>query len=127
MFTLKIGSSTTIVLTDRRLIKELIDKRSSRYSDRPPNTVEHLITRGDHVLALPYGNTWREFRKLMHQFFNESLVERDYVKIQNAEAVQMLRDFCIYPEKPMLHPKRYTNSIAMSISVSPLFLKARLG
>jgi cytochrome P450 len=104
-------------LTDRRLIKELLDKRSSKYSDRPANTVEHLITQGDHVLALPYGNSWREFRKLMHQFFNESLVEREYVNIQNAEAVQMLRDFCICPEEHMLHPKRFSNSIAMSISI----------
>jgi hypothetical protein len=52
----------------------------------------------------------------MHQFFNESLVERDYIKIQNAEAVQMLRDFCITPADHMLHPKRFTNSVAMSLS-----------
>jgi hypothetical protein len=45
-------------------------------------------------------------------------VERDYVKIQNAEATQMVRDFCICPEEHVLHPKRFTNSVAMSTSTS---------
>lgn len=49
MYSLKLGPGTMIVLTDRRLIKQLIDKKSSIYSNRPPSYVGNgLITGGDH-------------------------------------------------------------------------------
>lgn len=66
---------------------------------------------------MQYGPLWRSFRKLAHQNFMESVVERDYLKIQNAEAVQMLFDICQNPSQHMLHPKRFSNSIAMSLSM----------
>jgi hypothetical protein len=47
-------------------------------------------------------------------------VEKDYVPVQNAEAVQMLFDFCQRPDQHMLHPKRFSNSVAMSISKSDI-------
>lgn len=117
MYSLKMGTATAVVLTDRRLIKNLVDKKSSLYSNRPPSYVMNdLITRGDHLLVMNYGNTWRLFRKILHQKFMESRCEKEHIKLLNAEAVQMLRDFCIAPEEHMLHPKRYSNSIIMSLS-----------
>lgn len=47
----------------------------------------------------------------------ESVVERDYVPVQNAEGVQMLADFCKQLDQHMLHVKRFSNSIAMSLSM----------
>ena len=116
MYSLKIGTGTAVVLTDRRLIKELLDKKSSKYSNRPPSFISHdLMTKGDHLLVMQYGNLWRSFRKITHQHFMESVVEKNYVPLQEAEAVQMMRDFLISPEKHMFHPKRYSNSIIMSL------------
>ncbi|CAI7677834.1 unnamed protein product [Penicillium manginii] len=69
---------------------------------------------------MQYGPLWRVFRKLVHQNFMESVVEKDYVPVQNAEAVQMLFDFCQRPDQHMLHPKRFSNSVAMSISKSDI-------
>lgn len=54
-------------------------------------------------------------RKLVHQHFMESMVEKSHIQVQNAEAVQMLRDFCLRPDQHMLHPKRFSNSIIMSL------------
>jgi hypothetical protein len=49
------------VLTDRRLIKQLIDKKSSICSNRPTSYVGiGLVTGGDHLLNIDYGNTWRQ-------------------------------------------------------------------
>jgi cytochrome P450 len=108
-----------VVLTDRRLIKELIDKRSSIYSDRPPNYVSnHIITEGDHLLVMNHGEKWRLFRKLVHSQFMESKCESDHVSLQEAEAVQMLRDFCLEPSRHMLHPGRFSNSISMALGWS---------
>ena len=103
-----------MVVTDKGLVKALIDKKSSIYSNRPASYVSHdLITRGDHLLVMQHGDKWRKFRKLIHQQFNEGRVEREHVKLVNAEATQMMRDFCIAPEGMMLHPKRFSNSIIM--------------
>ena len=49
----------------------------------------------------------------------ESMVEKSHINVQNAEAVQMLRDFCVRPDQHMLHPKRYSNSITMSLGAYP--------
>lgn len=68
------------------------------------------------MLVMQYGSLWRTFRKIVHQNFMESAVERNHVCVLNAEAVQMLFDLCERPRLHMLHPKRYSNSIAMSLS-----------
>ena len=54
MYSLKIGTGTIVVLTDRRLIKELLDKKSSIYSKRPASYLSDFITGGDHVLLMDY-------------------------------------------------------------------------
>lgn len=105
-----------MVITDPRIIKELVDKKSAKYSDRPNSYVSHtLMTSGDHLLVMRYGQQWRTFRKLIHQHFMESMVEKNHIEVQNAEAAQMLRDMCLRPDQHMKHPKRYSNSIIMSL------------
>lgn len=115
LFTLKIGPATAAVITDRRLIKELIDKKSAIYSARPPSYVSYLITKGDHLLVMEYGNTWRTFRKLIHQNFMDSALERVHIWLVDAEKTQMIRDFLLRPDQHMLHSKRTSNSIIMSL------------
>lgn len=115
IFSLKLGPGTAVVLTDRRYVKQLIDKRSSIYSDRPHSYVSYnLITGGDHVLIAHYGKVWQKYRKLIHQFFMESIVQTDHLPIQNAEANQLVYDMLYDSGRHMLHPKRYSNSIACS-------------
>lgn len=116
MYSLKLGPGTMIVLTDKRLIKQLIDKKSSIYSNRPPSYVGNgLITGGDHLLVMDYGPVWRAFRKTIHQHFMERVVVNEHTKLVNAEAVQMCRDFLLQPGMHMSHPKRFSNSIVMSL------------
>ncbi|KAF2999436.1 hypothetical protein E8E13_007651 [Curvularia kusanoi] len=115
IFSLKRFKNTTIVITDRRLIKELLDKKSNVYSYRPQSLVSHLITNSDHLLVMQYGDRWRQLRKAVHQYFMESKCEKDHWRVQEAEASQMLHDFLTMPEDHMLHPKRYSNSITNSL------------
>ena len=119
IFSLKLGPGTAIVLTDRRLVRELLDKRGGIYSDRPTShVIQNLVTNGDYVLTMDYNSDWRKMRKLIHQEFTESMCEKEHITLQNAEATQMMRDFVTEPENYMLHPKRFSNSIVMSISKS---------
>ena len=116
LVSLKLGSSTTIVISDRSMVKALIDKKSAIYSDRPPSYIANdLITKGDSLLVMNLGERWRLLRKLMYQKFHESRCEREYITLQNAEAVQMLKDYLVEPEGLMRQPKRFSNSIIMSL------------
>ena len=105
------------VISDRRIVKETVDKKSTLYNHRPPSFVSHdLITKGDHLLVMHYGTQWRTFRKLVHQHLTDAMVENEHLPIVDAEAVQLVRDYMLYPEDHMLHPKRFSNSISNSIS-----------
>jgi hypothetical protein len=44
-----------------------------------------------------------------------TVVEEKLMPVINAEAVQLLRDMCVEPEKFLGHLKRLSNSIIMSI------------
>lgn len=115
IFSLKMGPGTTIVLTEPRLIKQLLDKKSTIYSHRPASYPGTIIAGSDHLLLMQYGDRWRTCRKLVHQFFMETMVVKHHVEVVNAEAVQMLHDFVMQPEGHMRHPKRFSNSVIMSL------------
>lgn len=68
-------TKTTPVISDRKLIEDLLDKQSNIYSHRPESIVARLITQGDHLLIMDYGETWRKIRKLVHQYFIEPMCE----------------------------------------------------
>ena len=52
IYTLKLGTGTAAVITSKRLVKELTDKKSSIYSERPKSYVAKLISGGDHILLM---------------------------------------------------------------------------
>jgi cytochrome P450 len=73
-----------------------------------------LITGGNHLLTMKYGPKWRRIRSFIHQQFVKARCDEKILPVLNAEAVQMMRDFMIYPNDFMSHPKRFTNSTLMS-------------
>lgn len=97
------------------MIKELLDRRSGLYSHRPASFVGYLITQGNHLLLMQYGEEWRKIRKMIHQYFMEPMCEKQHVRLQNAEAIQLMHDFLVSPQDHMEHPKRYSNSITNSL------------
>ncbi|KAF1977130.1 cytochrome P450 oxidoreductase [Bimuria novae-zelandiae CBS 107.79] len=116
IFSLKLGPATAVVVTDRRLVKELLDKKGNIYSARPQSYVSNdLITGGDHLLVMQYGAKWRLFRRLVQNYFNISRCQQEHVALVEAEAVQMMHDLMVEPKDLMLHPKRFSNSIIMSL------------
>lgn len=120
IFSLKIGPATAVVISSPTIVKTLIDQRSNIYSARPASYVSHeLITKGDHLLIMTNDEKWKLFRKLVHQAFNQTRCDREHIILQDAEAVQMLKDFYEMPEQLMSHPKRFSNSIIMSLRKMP--------
>jgi cytochrome P450 family 619 len=104
-------------LTDRRLVKQILEKKAATSSNRPVSLVaQELITEGDHMLMMDNTPRWRLMRKLIYQDLTESICDREHVKLHQAESVQMLNDLMQSPESWALHLKRFSNSITMSIS-----------
>ncbi|QGA18020.1 hypothetical protein EYB26_005698 [Talaromyces marneffei] len=116
LFTLKVGPRTLAFITDRKIAREIFDKKSSISSNRPPMYVANELIGGhDHPLIVPYGMKWRTNRRIYHKHFTEKVVENDYMEIVHAESAQMLRDFVLDSEHYMDHPRRFGNSIMTSI------------
>lgn len=116
IFSLKMGSQTAVVLSSPYMIKQLIDKQSAVYSNRPKSYIaDNLVFHNDHLMFLNPDTRWRRGRRLYHKFFNETLCENSHHHLQNAEATQLLKDICQTPDDFMNHIKRFTNSIIMSL------------
>ncbi|KAF1939540.1 cytochrome P450 2D18 [Clathrospora elynae] len=120
IYSLKLANATAIVLSDRRLIREFIDKKGAIYGSRPDMYVPTRYVARDPaniplVIFLPYGDKLRLCRKLIMQHFSEGRVEQQYMPLVEAEASQMLFDFWKEPTDLMLHPVRLTNSVVRSL------------
>ncbi|OXV07953.1 hypothetical protein Egran_04277 [Elaphomyces granulatus] len=115
IFMLRLGSRTTAVLTNRRLVKELFDQKGAIYSSRPPSYISDLIVGSDHVAFVGYGDLWKRLRKEVYQYFMASMCEKKHMRLIEAEQAQMMRDFLVQPEQHMVHPERMTNSVMMSL------------
>ena len=61
------------------------------------------------------GPKWRLFRKLVVNHFNEMRCQQEHLALVEAEATQMMHDIMMAPQELMLHPKRFSNSIIMSL------------
>jgi cytochrome P450 len=120
IYSLKFAHATAIVLTDRRLIRELIDKRGTIYNSRQNVFIINRYVARDPaniplVIFLPSGDKLRLCRKLLNQYFNETRVEQKYVPIIEAESKQMVFDLWKKPEDRMIHPVRLANSVIMTL------------
>lgn len=118
---LHLGSHKAIVLSDRRLVKELMDTKNSITSNRPQAVIlDTMLYDGDEMLLMqPSNPRWRTARKFLHQNFMSSVVEGKHMPLINAEAVQMLRDLLVQPGEFLKHSKRFGNSFMMSVGSSP--------
>lgn len=118
IFSLKLGTQTVVVLSSPYMIRQLVDKQSAVYSNRPKSYVaDNLVFHKDHLMFLNPDARWRRGRRLYHQHFNETLCETSHHHLQNAEATQFVRDLCDSPDDFINHCKRFPNSVIMSIGM----------
>ncbi|KUI61929.1 O-methylsterigmatocystin oxidoreductase [Cytospora mali] len=110
-----------VVISSPRYVKELLDKRSAKYSNRPSSWIADQIFSGSHAMFLNPSDKWRRARKLYTQLMSAARCETSHIKLIEAEGVQMLRDFCLEPAQAMDHPRRMSNSIIMSMGEIPVF------
>ncbi|KAF7793486.1 hypothetical protein EIP86_004598 [Pleurotus ostreatoroseus] len=73
IFYLKLLREEIVVLSDRQLAAEILEKNSANYADRPQNQVLLQMVGWDRGVAFsPYGDRHREYRKLLNTRLSSS-------------------------------------------------------
>lgn len=96
-----------------------MEKRGAIYISRPPFPMtQDIVSGGGRIVLMPYDDTWRRLRKIMHQILStrQSTTYRGY---QDLESKQLLWDYFHVPEKWYLHNGRYSNSGMVPVEIFP--------
>ncbi|KAF8164128.1 cytochrome P450 [Mycena galopus ATCC 62051] len=101
IFSLKVGSSTVVVLTNVAAVKELMEKRSAFTSDRPSIHLADRMTGGFHMVLARSTSTWKILRNTSGAILTAQAAAQ-HLPIQQAEATQLLYDILRSPKAIIL-------------------------
>ncbi|KAF5013804.1 hypothetical protein FDECE_222 [Fusarium decemcellulare] len=113
IMSMKLGGQNFFLLNDPKVVRDLIEKRSSNYSCRPDMYVRHF---GDNLnIALRDNDEiWRRQRKMYHVRLNVQSADR-YLPYQHFDSLQLLDDLLSSPKDWDGHIFRYTASISTAL------------
>ncbi|TFK41782.1 cytochrome P450 [Crucibulum laeve] len=116
MIHLAIGGTSLVIINSVKIANDLFDKRSSIYSDRPPFPMIRDLMGWDWFMpALPYGEQWKEQRRLFQQHFHPSNVTV-YEDIIVEYVHEFLSDMLQTPQDFLAHVRRTTGGVAISLA-----------
>ncbi|KAK3717009.1 hypothetical protein LTR37_006064 [Vermiconidia calcicola] len=116
IFTLWIGRTPTLIISDPHIAVDLMEKRSNKYSSRPRMVVMGEIYNGNSsILTQPYGKAWSARRKLLHQALNPKAL-RLYKPTQEAEASRLCYALLQDPEGWEKQLERFTSSVVFCVA-----------
>ncbi|PGH10795.1 hypothetical protein AJ79_05268 [Helicocarpus griseus UAMH5409] len=114
MYSLILGTKVMIVLSQDTVVKDLLDKRSNIYSSRPELYLGTLLSEGNRMVLMEYGDKWRMIRKTIHNMLNIN-ASKSYVPYQDLENKQLLCELIDAPDRFIDHIRRYSNSLTTQI------------
>ncbi|OAL54935.1 cytochrome P450 [Pyrenochaeta sp. DS3sAY3a] len=116
IFYTKIGGTDYIWLSSPKVVKDLMDKRSSIYSSRSPAPLaQDVASAGRRQLFMPYGARWRSIRKHSHELLNLKTSVR-YQPVQDYESKVLLKELIESPNDFLLINRRYAASVTMLVT-----------
>ncbi|KAF2011782.1 cytochrome P450 [Aaosphaeria arxii CBS 175.79] len=116
IFYTKIGGTDFVWLSSPKVVKDLMDKKSSVYSSRSPAPLaQDVASAGQRQLFMPYGPRWRSIRKHSHSLLNLSTSIK-YQPVQDFESKQLLTEFLDSPENFYHINRRYSASVIMLVT-----------
>jgi cytochrome P450 len=112
VYSLKIGRTTMIVLSDREAVFELLSRRGAHYNSRPVDKQIDAAL-GEENLSLMYeGPVWRAQRKIVSTYLSPKNLDTVLQPIQVAEVSQLMYDLLTKPEGFYDSVKRTTASLS---------------
>ncbi|KAA1473745.1 cytochrome P450 [Dentipellis sp. KUC8613] len=103
----------TVVINSKEVAKELLERRSAKYSDRPFPPMIKLLGWDFGTGMLPYGDKWRTRRRLMHKHFHSNAALA-YRPLQEVKVRNFLRN--VHGDNSRF--ERYLRVAAADISLS---------
>ncbi|KAG6908817.1 hypothetical protein DXG01_003170 [Tephrocybe rancida] len=122
---LDLAGTSVIVLDNAKIATELLEKRSSIYSDRARMPmINELMGWGWNVGFMPYGDLWRHHRRLLHQEFHPSAAMR-FQPHELKATHNLLRRFLDAPDSDLMENLRHMAgdtimAVAYGIDVQPI-------
>ncbi|KAI0082000.1 cytochrome P450 [Panus rudis PR-1116 ss-1] len=113
IFSLKVGSTTLVVLNSPRMVRQCLDVKGATTSDRPDAHVVNLVTGGMDVIVAHYGPTWRTLRRAAHDMLMKGRC-MNYLPLQHAESSQLVFDLLHRPQDIFNHLRRFSTSVILS-------------
>jgi hypothetical protein len=97
-----------IVLNSVKTAMEMMDSKSTLYSDRPviPMAGE-LIGWKDSLPLLPYGDRFRRYRRNFHQVIGSRAAADVYNEIEEVETRRFLKRVLANPDQLQQHVRQY--------------------
>ncbi|TFK67282.1 cytochrome P450 [Pluteus cervinus] len=115
LFSLNLAGQRVIVINSLKVATDLLEQRSSIYSDRPQFIVANEILSGQLMLPLVgYGSLWKKLRKASHEGFKSQTVPV-YQHSQEIEAAILVENLINRPELWAEEIKRSTASSIKAI------------
>ncbi|KAI9445994.1 cytochrome P450 [Lactarius indigo] len=108
--------SHIIILNSIKAASELLDKRSSIYSDRPPLVaVQELFGMDYNIALLQYGTAWRHSRREFQANFGPADLEA-YQPLEQRAVHRLLRNLLSSPDNFMQHLRHMAGQVILSIA-----------
>ncbi|KAA1476662.1 cytochrome P450 [Dentipellis sp. KUC8613] len=105
----------TLVINSKKVVKDLYEHRSAKYSDRPMFVILELTGWDFNTGLIPYSEKWRARRRLLHATLHEKAAQR-YRPLQRAKVHELLCGLHSSPEKFESHISRLAGTIAIAVA-----------
>ncbi|XP_006459505.1 hypothetical protein AGABI2DRAFT_116472 [Agaricus bisporus var. bisporus H97] len=104
-----------LIINDYRVAQDLLEKRSALYSSRPQfQMTTEVIGVKRLFIIMPYGDGWRNHRRVFRQYFDSKYLPRDQEKQLDFIRKSLLPNLFIAPEGAREHVTNYVGSSILS-------------
>ncbi|KAF5368852.1 hypothetical protein D9758_002853 [Tetrapyrgos nigripes] len=111
---LDIAGQSLVILNSRKVVKDLLDHRASKYSDRPPNLVGGKYMTGHlNMVFMHYGESWRKMRRASETVLGPR-VATNYHRKQTDESVLLAFGILNRPDSWKFQANRAASSSILS-------------
>ncbi|KAG0694249.1 cytochrome P450 [Suillus ampliporus] len=104
-----------IIISSETIARELLDKRSAIYSDRPVIRARELVGMDFNTVLLPYGETLRRHRKIFHQVLRAE-ASISYHEIYSRHANELVINLLNASSDFQEHTQAYAASLIMAVT-----------